>query len=57
MLCTEVYLSPQGVASGNLQWDSLLQAHVEAIPQSIPIIALAFVYQVSLSKHLIFRAI
>ncbi|KAH7677194.1 Amino acid/polyamine transporter 2 protein [Dioscorea alata] len=34
-----------GVASGNLQWDSLLQAHVEAIPQSIPIIALSFVYQ------------
>ncbi|KAJ0978930.1 hypothetical protein J5N97_014404 [Dioscorea zingiberensis] len=34
-----------GVASGNLQWDALLQAHVEAIPQSIPIIALAFVYQ------------
>ncbi|XP_038975071.1 tyrosine-specific transport protein isoform X2 [Phoenix dactylifera] len=34
-----------GVASGELQWNSLLQAHFEAIPQSIPIIALAFVYQ------------
>ncbi|RWW67933.1 hypothetical protein BHE74_00024579 [Ensete ventricosum] len=34
-----------GVASGGLQWQSLLQAHFEAIPQSIPIIALSFVYQ------------
>lgn len=34
-----------GVASGNLQWNSLLQSHFEAIPQSIPIIALSFVYQ------------
>ncbi|KAJ3697558.1 hypothetical protein LUZ61_001263 [Rhynchospora tenuis] len=33
------------VASGNLEWSSLLEAHVEAIPQSIPIIALSFVYQ------------
>ncbi|XP_020108503.1 uncharacterized protein LOC109724183 [Ananas comosus] len=39
------FTSLAGVASGNLQWSSLLQAHVEAIPQSIPIIALAFVYQ------------
>ncbi|XP_064936023.1 uncharacterized protein LOC135588027 isoform X1 [Musa acuminata AAA Group] len=34
-----------GVASGGLQWQSLRQAHFEAIPQSIPIIALSFVYQ------------
>ncbi|XP_020275225.1 uncharacterized protein LOC109849764 [Asparagus officinalis] len=34
-----------GVASGNLQWNSLLQAHFEAVPKSIPIIALSFVYQ------------
>uniref|UniRef100_A0A804K9N7 Tyrosine-specific transport protein n=1 Tax=Musa acuminata subsp. malaccensis TaxID=214687 RepID=A0A804K9N7_MUSAM len=33
------------VASGGLQWQSLHQAHFEAIPQSIPIIALSFVYQ------------
>lgn len=36
------------VASGNLEWSSLLQAHIEAIPKSVPIIALSFVYQVSL---------
>eukprot|EP00268_Persea_americana_P035927 TRINITY_DN3540_c0_g1_i21.p1 TRINITY_DN3540_c0_g1~~TRINITY_DN3540_c0_g1_i21.p1 ORF type:complete len:158 (+),score=13.29 TRINITY_DN3540_c0_g1_i21:3036-3509(+) len=34
-----------GVASGDLQWNSLLQANFEAVPLSIPIIALAFVYQ------------
>lgn len=34
-----------GVASGNLQWNSLLEAHFDAVPQSIPIIALSFVYQ------------
>ncbi|XP_078171277.1 tryptophan/tyrosine permease isoform X3 [Carex rostrata] len=33
------------VASGNLEWSSLLQAHVEAVPKSVPIIALSFVYQ------------
>uniref|UniRef100_A0A0D9X2J6 Amino acid transporter transmembrane domain-containing protein n=1 Tax=Leersia perrieri TaxID=77586 RepID=A0A0D9X2J6_9ORYZ len=33
------------VASGNLQWDSLLEANFAAAPQSIPIIALSFVYQ------------
>ncbi|CAL9777375.1 unnamed protein product [Musa acuminata subsp. burmannicoides] len=33
------------IASGGLQWQSLRQAHFEAIPQSIPIIALSFVYQ------------
>ncbi|KAF3326217.1 Tyrosine-specific transport protein [Carex littledalei] len=33
------------VASGNLEWSSLLQAHIEAIPKSVPIIALSFVYQ------------
>ncbi|CAL9148397.1 unnamed protein product [Musa hybrid cultivar] len=33
------------IASGGLQWQSLHQAHFEAIPQSIPIIALSFVYQ------------
>lgn len=34
-----------GVASGDLQWNSLLQANFEAVPFSIPIITLAFVYQ------------
>ncbi|KAH0455115.1 hypothetical protein IEQ34_017039 [Dendrobium chrysotoxum] len=34
-----------GVASGDLQWNSLLQANVEAVPRSVPIIALSFVYQ------------
>ncbi|XP_020579998.1 uncharacterized protein LOC110024399 isoform X2 [Phalaenopsis equestris] len=34
-----------GVASGDLQWSSLLQANFEAVPQSVPIIALSFVYQ------------
>uniref|UniRef100_A0A0E0LPE4 Amino acid transporter transmembrane domain-containing protein n=1 Tax=Oryza punctata TaxID=4537 RepID=A0A0E0LPE4_ORYPU len=33
------------VASGNLQWSSLLEANFSAAPQSIPIIALSFVYQ------------
>ncbi|KAL6896940.1 hypothetical protein ACP4OV_007512 [Aristida adscensionis] len=33
------------VASGNLQWSSLLEANFAATPQSIPIIALSFVYQ------------
>uniref|UniRef100_A0A0E0QCC4 Uncharacterized protein n=1 Tax=Oryza rufipogon TaxID=4529 RepID=A0A0E0QCC4_ORYRU len=33
------------VASGNLQWSSLLEANFAAAPQSIPIIALSFVYQ------------
>ncbi|KAJ3683784.1 hypothetical protein LUZ60_014011 [Juncus effusus] len=32
-------------ASGNLEWNSLLEFHLEAIPRSIPIIALSFVYQ------------
>ncbi|KAF6149459.1 hypothetical protein GIB67_016997 [Kingdonia uniflora] len=34
-----------GVASGDLHWDSLLKANFEAVPLSIPIIALSFVYQ------------
>ncbi|KAF0907398.1 hypothetical protein E2562_015889 [Oryza meyeriana var. granulata] len=33
------------VASGNLHWSSLLEANFAAAPQSIPIIALSFVYQ------------
>ncbi|GLT55639.1 hypothetical protein SLA2020_287430 [Shorea laevis] len=33
------------VASGDLQWDALLKANFEAVPMSIPIIALSFVYQ------------
>lgn len=33
------------VASGNLHWDCLLKANWEAVPSSIPVIALAFVYQ------------
>ncbi|KAF5447629.1 hypothetical protein F2P56_033168 [Juglans regia] len=33
------------VASGNLQWDALLQANFDAVPMSIPIITLSFVYQ------------
>lgn len=39
------FASLVGVASGNLQWEALLQANLEALPQSIPIIALSFVYQ------------
>ncbi|KAG9454792.1 hypothetical protein H6P81_007696 [Aristolochia fimbriata] len=34
-----------GVSSGNLQWSSLLEANFGAVPASIPIIVLAFVYQ------------
>ncbi|KAL1189217.1 hypothetical protein V5N11_032630 [Cardamine amara subsp. amara] len=33
------------VASGNLHWEVLLKANFEAVPMSIPIIALSFVYQ------------
>ncbi|XP_042002042.1 tyrosine-specific transport protein isoform X1 [Salvia splendens] len=33
------------VASGDLHWDFLLKANLEAAPKSIPIIALSFVYQ------------
>ncbi|KAL3325319.1 hypothetical protein AABB24_039090 [Solanum stoloniferum] len=33
------------VASGDLHWEALLKANLEAAPQSIPIIALSFVYQ------------
>ncbi|KAL4611162.1 hypothetical protein ACB092_08G103500 [Castanea dentata] len=33
------------VASGDLQWDTLLKANFKAVPMSIPIIALSFVYQ------------
>ncbi|KAM7528515.1 hypothetical protein LguiB_031925 [Lonicera macranthoides] len=33
------------VASGDLHWDALLRANLEAVPGSIPIIALSFVYQ------------
>ncbi|PHT34841.1 hypothetical protein CQW23_26641 [Capsicum baccatum] len=33
------------VASGDLHWDALLKANFEAVTQSIPIIALSFVYQ------------
>ncbi|XP_057802134.1 uncharacterized protein LOC131017399 isoform X2 [Salvia miltiorrhiza] len=33
------------VASGDLHWDFLLKANLEAAPRSIPIIALSFVYQ------------
>ncbi|XP_019051749.1 PREDICTED: uncharacterized protein LOC104588783 [Nelumbo nucifera] len=34
-----------GVTSGNLQWNTLLQGNFEAVPSSIPIIVLSFVYQ------------
>ncbi|KAH7837722.1 hypothetical protein Vadar_017235 [Vaccinium darrowii] len=33
------------VASGDLHWDALVKANFEAVPLSIPIIALSFVYQ------------
>nr|XP_043628497.1 tyrosine-specific transport protein-like [Erigeron canadensis] len=33
------------VASGDLHWDALLKVNLQAIPASIPIIALSFVYQ------------
>ncbi|KAK2641048.1 hypothetical protein Ddye_022811 [Dipteronia dyeriana] len=33
------------VASGELQWNALLKANFEAVPMSIPIITLSFVYQ------------
>ncbi|KAK3003853.1 hypothetical protein RJ639_019522 [Escallonia herrerae] len=33
------------VASGDLHWDALLKANLEAVPVSIPIVALSFVYQ------------
>ncbi|KFK26399.1 hypothetical protein AALP_AA8G243600 [Arabis alpina] len=33
------------VASGNLHWEALLKANFEAVPMSIPIVALSFVYQ------------
>jgi hypothetical protein len=34
------------VASGDLHWEALLKANFEAVPMSVPIIALSFVYQV-----------
>jgi hypothetical protein len=37
----------QPVVSGDLHWDALLKANFEAVPMSIPIIALSFVYQVT----------
>lgn len=33
------------VASGDLHWDALLKANLQAVPTSVPIIALSFVYQ------------
>ncbi|XP_038999038.1 LOW QUALITY PROTEIN: tryptophan-specific transport protein-like [Hibiscus syriacus] len=33
------------VASGGLEWDALLKANFAAVPMSIPIFALSFVYQ------------
>jgi hypothetical protein len=36
----------QGAASGGLGFRSLLHANFAAVPQSIPVISLAFVYQV-----------
>ncbi|CAN8300662.1 unnamed protein product [Cochlearia groenlandica] len=33
------------VAGGDLHWEALLQANFEAVPMSIPIITLSFVYQ------------
>ncbi|KAI7756457.1 hypothetical protein M8C21_010888, partial [Ambrosia artemisiifolia] len=33
------------VAGGDLHWDALLEANLQAVPASIPIIALSFVYQ------------
>ncbi|XP_010420758.1 PREDICTED: uncharacterized protein LOC104706282 [Camelina sativa] len=33
------------VASGDLHWEALLKANFEAVPMSIPILALSFVYQ------------
>lgn len=33
------------VSSGDLHWDALLKGNIEAIPMSIPVIALSFVYQ------------
>jgi hypothetical protein len=35
----------QGAASGGLEFNSLLHANFAAVPRSIPVIALAFVYQ------------
>lgn len=34
-----------GVAAGDIEWSSLLQVNIKAVPQSIPIICLSFVYQ------------
>ncbi|KAK8942724.1 hypothetical protein KSP39_PZI008776 [Platanthera zijinensis] len=34
-----------GIACGDLSWSSLLRANFEAVPKSVPIISLAFVYQ------------
>ncbi|KAK8962032.1 hypothetical protein KSP40_PGU017742 [Platanthera guangdongensis] len=36
-----------GIACGDLSWSSLLRANFEAVPKSVPIISLAFVYQFS----------
>lgn len=41
----------QGVASGGLDWNALLRANFAAVPHSIPVIALAFVYQVRVVLH------
>ncbi|KAG4129858.1 hypothetical protein ERO13_D09G106200v2 [Gossypium hirsutum] len=39
------FIALVAVASGGLEWDALLKANFEAVPMSIPIIALSFVYQ------------
>ncbi|GAB4855936.1 hypothetical protein Ancab_024576 [Ancistrocladus abbreviatus] len=39
------FISLVVVASGDLHWEALLKANFEAVPLSIPIIALSFVYQ------------
>ncbi|KAF3782444.1 Tyrosine-specific transport protein [Nymphaea thermarum] len=41
------------LAGSDIQLNSLLKFHLEAIPQSIPVIALAFVYQVSITRLMI----
>ncbi|XP_062082474.1 uncharacterized protein LOC133788863 isoform X4 [Humulus lupulus] len=50
--CSLIFFGPgrhmlpwKAVASGDLQWDALLKANFQAVPMSIPIIVLSFVYQ------------
>lgn len=43
----------QIAASGGLHWEALLKVNFEAVPVSVPVIALSFVYQVLAASFVI----